>query len=241
MEVRHRAPYILDTSALRALPGKILEEHTFYTSPYCFWELLTHLDEGQFTRRKGQLMKLRFTHILDDPRAAIETPLLIYDARLQDRVSDEELITTALTALQDSDSLERFYSSYIKDSRGHLRQVSDCAAGAQKALEEAEKKYAEFIQNIIGAFLSGQVKLENDLEHHAFPSYGLGRPRRKKGSPSSTPSSGSGAGAKPATASCRPAPRGCRARSFLRFRPPRTLSRASRWAVTRKVAANLSG
>jgi hypothetical protein len=91
MEVGHRAPYLLDTSALRALLGKILEEHTFYTSPYCFWELLTHLDEGQVTRTKGQLMKLRFTHILDDPRAAIETPLLVHDAQLQDRVSDEEL------------------------------------------------------------------------------------------------------------------------------------------------------
>jgi hypothetical protein len=36
MEARH----LLDTSALRTLPGTILREHTVYTSPYCAWELL---------------------------------------------------------------------------------------------------------------------------------------------------------------------------------------------------------
>jgi hypothetical protein len=155
-----KIPYLLDTSAFRALPSRILKEHTFYASPYCFWELLTHLDEGSFDRHKGQLMKFKYAHILNDPCAEIEVPLLINDNQLQDRVSDEELIAAALAALRDSNSLEMFYSSYVEDSKGNLHQVSECAANARKALGEAEQKHKEFIEGIINVFRSGQVKLE---------------------------------------------------------------------------------
>lgn len=159
------ALYLLDTSALRALPGKLLEEGTFYASPYCVWELLTHLDEKDFARCKGRLLKARFTHVLDDPRAAVETPLLPHDTKLRKRVSDEELIGHILAALNDSDSLEEFYRSIIRDSNGEFRQVADCAATARKVLSEAEQRYTEFFQQIIGAFRSGDVKLTDDKDY----------------------------------------------------------------------------
>jgi hypothetical protein len=158
--------YLLDTSAFRALPSRILQEHTFYASPYCFWELLTHLDERSFDRHKGQLMKFKYAHILNDPRAEIEVPLLIDDNQLQDRVSDEELIAAALAALQDSNSLDMFYSSYVEDSKGNLHQVSECAANVRKALGEAEQKHTEFVENIMNVFRTGQVKLETNSDYH---------------------------------------------------------------------------
>jgi len=111
-------------------------------------------------------MKVRSTHILDDPEATVETSLLIHDTQLQARVSDKELITYALEALQDSDSLERFYLSYIKDSKRNVRKILDCAAGARKELKEREQRYVEFIRNIIDAFQSGHVKLDNDIDYH---------------------------------------------------------------------------
>jgi hypothetical protein len=160
------ALYLLDTSAFRALPGTILQEGTFFTSPYCVWELLTHLDEKDFARSKGQLMKARFTHVLNDPRAAVETSLLLHDTKLQERVPDEELIRYALAALNDSDSLDRFYRSVIGDSNGEFRQVSDCVARAKEVLEEEEQRYTQFIQKIIGAFRSGNVKLDSDVDQH---------------------------------------------------------------------------
>lgn len=158
--------YLLDTSALRGLGAAILQKHTFYTSPYCFWELLTHLDEGEFAYRKNQLMKVRFTRVLDDPRADIEAPLLIHDTQLQERVSDEELITYTLAALQDSESLERLYLALIKDSKGNLRDVADVAARARKELEEREQRYIGFVQQIINALQHGQLKIGNDEEYH---------------------------------------------------------------------------
>lgn len=156
----------MDTSAFRALPSSVLQKHTFYTSPYCFWELLTHLDEGQFNRHKGQLMKFEYVYLLNDPRAEIEVPLLLNNSQLQDRVSDAELIPAALAALRDSDSLDRFYLSYFKDSKGNLHQLSDCAANARQRLGELEQKHTEFIQNIINAFQSGLVKLTTDSDYH---------------------------------------------------------------------------
>lgn len=53
--------YILDTSAFRAISAATLaaasQEACLLVSPFCFWELLTHLeDEGQFDRVKGNLM-----------------------------------------------------------------------------------------------------------------------------------------------------------------------------------------
>ena len=158
--------YLLDTSALLALPKQILGEHTFHTSPYCIWKLLTHLDEKEFTRRKGQLLKVRSTFILDEPQATVERRLLVHDELLQTRVSDEELITNALAALHDSDCLERFYSSVIRDSNGNLRQLSNCASRARKILDKEEKRYKRFIKDIVSLLYSSQVQIANNMDRH---------------------------------------------------------------------------
>jgi hypothetical protein len=169
-----QGPYLLDTSVFIKLPGTALSGRDFYASPYCFWESLTHLDEEPFdhldeelfARRKGQLMKFKYVRILNDPRAEIEIPLLIEDRELQNRVSDEEVIEATLAALQASSTIEAFYSSYIQDSKGNVRQVSDCAANAGKILDEAEHRYIEFIKNIVNVFRSGQLNVQTDFDRH---------------------------------------------------------------------------
>lgn len=82
--------YLLDTSAFRSLSHQELralsrQGETFYASPYCFWEILSHLDEG-FDRYKSELMKFRYVYVLDDPRAEVELPLLIKNRELQERI-----------------------------------------------------------------------------------------------------------------------------------------------------------
>ena len=166
-----RPLYLLDTSAFRAISNKVLEALCdqglcLYTSPYVFWELLSHLDEGNFDRCKGLLMKFKYVEVLDDPQAEIETRLIPENLRLQERVPDPDLILATLGALQASDSLSSFYSSYIRDSRDRLRQISGCAAEVRKELEEKENKYVDYITNIIKAFSSGSVRVGTDKDHH---------------------------------------------------------------------------
>jgi hypothetical protein len=64
-----RPSVLLDTSAFRALATSQLEASSqfagLYVSPFCFWELWTHLeDDDQFQRVKGNLMKFRYVTIL---------------------------------------------------------------------------------------------------------------------------------------------------------------------------------
>jgi hypothetical protein len=164
--------FLLDTSAFISLSGKILNQlsiqgQKIYVSPYCFWELLSHLDEEKkFDYYKYNIMKFDYVNILDDPCAEFETHILFNNKELQERIADYELIKGLLNALDKSNSLKTFYSSYIKDSKGQIRQISDCAKRGWKILNEEEKRYTEFIKNIIGAIKSGQVKVDNINDHH---------------------------------------------------------------------------
>ncbi|MGH7799468.1 MAG: hypothetical protein ACREOW_02430 [Thermodesulfobacteriota bacterium] len=111
-------------------------------------------------------MKFKHVRVLDDPRAEIESSLLINDTELQNRVPVSYLIDAALGALQSSKSLTAFYSKYIRDSKEGLYQIADCAANARKVLDEEEQKFASFTTKIIHLLSSGQVKSENYRDHH---------------------------------------------------------------------------
>jgi len=145
----------------------LLQGYGLYASPYVFWELLSHLDEKEdFERYKGRLMKFKFVGVLDDPRAEFETPLLANDFEIQGRVPDTDLIEAALAALRKSKTLDTFYSSYIRDSKNSIHQITDCAANARKVLDEEEKRYIDFVKKIMQAFSSRQVNLETDRDRH---------------------------------------------------------------------------
>jgi hypothetical protein len=67
------AAFLLDTSAFKSLSKDELAQvacrgFQLTVPPYCFWELLCHLDEGDdFARAKGYLMKFRGVEIVDKP------------------------------------------------------------------------------------------------------------------------------------------------------------------------------
>ncbi len=164
--------YLLDTSALRALSGEVIQNFSnqhahLFVSPYCFWEILCHLDEHEnFVYFRTQLTKFKYVKVLDDPYATFYTPFLPNEPELQERVSDDDIIYPMLAALQSSDCLKTFYAAYIRDSKARIRQISDCAARARKTLDNHEANYTHFINEIIKALDSGQLELETEEDRH---------------------------------------------------------------------------
>jgi hypothetical protein len=146
------AGFLLDTSALYSLSHvniKSLRDKgvSLYGSPYSCWELLCHLDEpNNFPRQKAILLKFQYLNILDSPQSEIEESLFGKD---HGRISDNELIKASLAALQASDSLDEYYSSYLRDSKGHYRKIVDVSRRAKLKLSELEMRYVAFASQLL--------------------------------------------------------------------------------------------
>jgi len=154
-----KTPYFLDTSAFRALAAdtlaRLAEERPLLVSPFCFWEIVSHLDEpDQFQRVRGNLMKFRHVRVLDDPEA---TSLLELGetSQLAGRVTDDDVIYACLAALKASDSLASFYSKYIRDSQGNVRPLSECVVRAKHVLQVEEERFLAFVRQIVTSVRAG--------------------------------------------------------------------------------------
>jgi len=163
--------YLLDTSALRSMSARTLaalgRDSRLVVSPFCFWEVMTHLDEERnFDRFKIELMKFKSVCVLDDLCAAVEAPLLKQNYALQNRVPDNDLIAAALAALRESTSLDDFYSKYIEDARGRVHSIVDCAALGRKALLEEEQRYLGFVGKILNLLSNQPTAYDSNAERH---------------------------------------------------------------------------
>lgn len=108
-------------------------------------------------------MKFRYVEILDDPHALLESALSLVD---EHRVPDNDLIEAMLAALQASGSLVQFYVSYIQDTKGMTRQVSECALKARELLDKRERDYIEFVTRIRDYLPSLETDLNDPQEQH---------------------------------------------------------------------------
>jgi len=163
-------PYLLDTSAFRALASdtlvRLAAERPLLVSPFCFWEILSHLDEpDQFRRVKGNLMKFRHVRVLDDPEA-ISLAELGATSLLGARVSDDDLIYACLAALQESDSPSSFSSKHIRDSQGNVRTLSECVARANDLLRAQEERFLRFVRQIVDSVKAGTSTLGTPWDLH---------------------------------------------------------------------------
>lgn len=174
--------YLLDTSVVIGRGKAVLQQacaqgQDCYVSPYTFWELVRHLDPsvikdrkyqgaGQFSFYKKQLMKFRYFKVLDAPRAEIEKRLLPKSDKVHAGLPDYELIYPCLAALRETKSLDAFYETYIKDSKGECHEIHDCAERAYEALEEEQGKYIKFVDQIICKLHSGQVDVATLQDRH---------------------------------------------------------------------------
>lgn len=163
-------PYLLDTSAFRALGFDTLErlanERSLLVSPFCFWETISHLDEPNgFDLVKANLMKFRHVTVLDDPEAEALANLEA-TSLLTERVSDAELIYATLGALYDSDSLLSFYSKRIRDSQGNIRTLSECVVRTNNVLYAQEERFLGFVRQITDSVRAGTSKIETPRDLH---------------------------------------------------------------------------
>ena len=165
-----RDRYLLDTSALRALPFSGLAAATRHTSvfvsPFCVWELFSHLeDAGDFERVKAHLMKLRHVTVLDDPNTTIERLVVRSSDEVHQRVSDTDIIYATLAALRDSPTIESFYEKHIEDPDGQVRRIAQCGERAKMVLENEEQRFAEFVGKVMAAVVGG-VSLASPEDRH---------------------------------------------------------------------------
>jgi len=163
--------YLLDTSAFRALSLSTLETISqgarLLVSPFCVWELLTHLeDEGQFRRVKGNLMKFSQVQVLDDPQALVEREFVRQSDSVHEKLEDLELIYPMLAALRDSDSLSYFYRMQIRDSRSQVREITGCVARLREILGKEEQQFQEYLRKIIVAIRDGAVSVTTPAALH---------------------------------------------------------------------------
>jgi hypothetical protein len=159
-----RPSLLFDTSAFKALPTRQMDaasrSATLYASPFCFWEMLTHLGHDEpFKRVKGNLMKFRHVAVLDDPDAEVRRLVLPSSNNVHTRVRDGDLVCAALAALEDSESLQDFYGRIIRDESGQHRQIAGCVSAVQSVLQSKENRFQTLLRKIAVAVRSGQVRV----------------------------------------------------------------------------------
>jgi hypothetical protein len=172
--VRVQRSYILDTSAFRAISGATLaaasQKTHLLVSPFCFWELLTHLeDEGQFDRVKGNLMKFRYVSVLDDPWASVEREVVLQGDKVLESPEDYDIIYATLAALRDSASVPQFYAKHIRDSRNQIREIGGCVSRVREVrdvLKAEERQFQEYVIKIMAVVRDGLVSLATSDDRH---------------------------------------------------------------------------
>jgi len=168
--VNMTTPYLLDTSAFRAIGTNRLRQlaavGSLFVSPFCFWEVVSHLDEpDQFRRMKGNLMKFRHVKVLDDPEAESLGAVGGHEL-LKSRVPDEDVVYGALAALQASDSLDSFYAKHIRDSQGNVRSLSACVERAKDILQREEERFVGFVRQIVDSVRAGTSTFATPWDRH---------------------------------------------------------------------------
>ncbi len=164
--------YLFDTSAFRSISYEILKKLCsinlhLYASSYCFWEIITHIDEeDKFRYIKSNLMKFQYIKVLDDAYGTLKKQVLINDKELQEQITDKEIILSALVGIQESSSLKEFYDGYVLDSKGSYHLVNDISERARNLLKKAELKYVEFVSQIIDAIKNHNLAFETEIDRY---------------------------------------------------------------------------
>ena len=158
-----------------ALPACRLESASqsfrLYVSPFCFWELLTHLEDvharkgERFREIKGTLMKFRYVEVLDDPIAEVYRLVFRSSDNVHGKVNDGDLIYAALAALEHSESSSEFYGRFIEDQSHQTFKIAGCVSRARERLQIDEQKFQAFLREIVDRVRAGQVRLTDASDY----------------------------------------------------------------------------
>lgn len=160
---------LLDTSAFRAISRDSLaaargEGWHLTTSPWCFFELLCHLDEeDDFSKAKGNLMKFRGVEIVDKP---LDRSVAEREGSAKSRIWSSDLAYAALAAIDAADSLDDLNRSIIVDEAGDKRDLKGCVDRIRQRLDEEEARFRQLIMEVIKLIRSGQVPRSIAPERH---------------------------------------------------------------------------
>ena len=151
--------YILDTSAVRALSGALVEkvsnQQRLTISPLSIYEILSHLDENSkrhgaesFAFRKSHVMKCKHLVLRNDPVAEQAANVGAAAAVNPTRFEDKDVLPYLYPVLEQSETLADFYSKEITDSQGRKRTLQGVAERTRKVLENEENKYVKFVNRL---------------------------------------------------------------------------------------------
>jgi hypothetical protein len=164
-----RAAALLDTSAFIAVSKEKLTEarHRGWhltTSPWCFLELLCHLDEdSNFARAKGKLVKFHGVEIVDKP---LDRVVAQSEPDSENRIWSSDLVYAALAAIDGANSLDDLNHSLIVDEAGNRRSLKDCADSVRRTLDEEVARFQGLMTKLIGLLRSGEVVVGTAEEKH---------------------------------------------------------------------------
>ena len=160
---------LLDTSAFRTLSGESLAAASesgwhLTTSPWCFFELLCHLDEEpDFAKAKGHLMKFRGIEIVNKP---LDRVVAERQGSSEPRIWSSDLTYAALGAIDAAGSLDDLKRSILVDEAGNKRELESCVDHIRQLLDKEEIRFQQFVTDIIKLVRSGQVLIATALERH---------------------------------------------------------------------------
>ena len=161
---------LLDTSAFICLGQGTLSAAReagwkLKTSPWCFFELLCHLDEeSNYARAKGNLMKFRGVEIIDKPLdRAIAAPV---DSDVP-RVWSSDLCYSALAAIDAAQSYDDLANSVLLDEAGNTRgPLKDVAERVRHVLDEAERGFQEHMKSMIAVLKANDHSPRSPERNH---------------------------------------------------------------------------
>jgi len=151
---------LLDTSAFKCLSRESLSAARdrgwhLQTSPWCFWELLCHLDEGDdFVRAKGNLMKFKGIEIVDKP---LDRAIAVFREPELSLVWSSDLTYAALAAIDAAESYSDLANSVLVDEAGSNRgPLKDIAGQIRSTLDKYEAEFQELVSSLIKVLRSEQ-------------------------------------------------------------------------------------
>ncbi|WP_156444534.1 hypothetical protein [Burkholderia sp. MSMB1826] len=146
--------YILDTSAIRAIPRKTLktvaQKVDLAISTLSVLELASHLNDSdnneKYLRSRGNFLKCQELRILDDPFWLLsqQNQAPVNATRQEDRIVLEQLIKK----VEDSPTLEDFATQTLTYPDGAIASCRDGGKKIAGILHEEEEHYVKSVQDL---------------------------------------------------------------------------------------------
>jgi len=162
---------LLDTSAFKALSRDALlaaRENGWHltTSPWCFFELLCHLDEEpDFAKAKGHLMKFRGIEIVDKP---LDRAVAALQPANVPRIWGSDLVYAALGAIDAANSEDDLAMSVLVDEAGNNRgPLKDLADRVRRILDGEERTFQRHMTTLIAALKTAGGIARTSKANHA--------------------------------------------------------------------------